>query len=73
MIHDSLDRLWVQCVRWHCPKWSPSSDQTILCSIISEESCLNVRRDIASSLGIQARLRKTAVHTIHSVDKPLDN
>ena len=66
-------RLWVHFVRRHRPNWSPSSDKAILCSIHFEESCFHPRRDIASSLGIQARLIKTAVPTIDAANKPPDD
>ena len=66
-------RLWVLFVRQHRPNWSPTSDKAILCSIHFEESCFHLRRDIASSLGIQARLTKTAVPTIDAANKSPDD
>ena len=55
-------RLWIKFVCRHRPNWSPSGDQTVLCSIHFEKSCcgacFNVRRDVASSLGFIARLNK---------------
>ena len=66
-------RLWVQFVCRHRPNWSPSSDKALLCSIHFEESCFQLRRDIASSLAIQARLIKPAVPTIDAANKPSDD
>ena len=63
---------WVRFVRRHRPNWNPQSGQTILCGIHFEDCCFNVKKDIASSLGIQLRLNKDAVPTIDVANVPLE-